>query len=292
MRGYVYVLTNSAFPGLVKIGRTSNSPDERAAELSSTGVPHRFVVAYYELFENCIEAERKVHAALAVHRGNGDREFFSVPAKTAILCVQATEGKASDETPLSIDEADLIDSPSERLDFYIARFTDRLAGKACVRFGLFSRTDDHSDIFECKGALAWELSQYYEQAGRRYGFSVGTSDFVLVDGAELGWASNYARQVMTKEIARCVRRVLTLASKSQSCVSIVDEQTVLIDRLSVSLGPYDEAWVFNQLLWRLEDRQIRFQKFREEYAAHRRAALATEQERSLRAVAAQNKGNF
>src|SRR3990167_2029789 len=109
MKGYVYVLTNSALPGLVKIGRTTNSPDERAAELSSTGVPHRFVVAYHELFEDCIAAERKVHAALAAHRGNGDREFFSVSAKTAILCVQATEGKASDEVAVGVEDVDLIE---------------------------------------------------------------------------------------------------------------------------------------------------------------------------------------
>ena len=38
--GWVYILTNEAMPGLVKIGYTMNDPAIRAEELSSdTGVP-------------------------------------------------------------------------------------------------------------------------------------------------------------------------------------------------------------------------------------------------------------
>src|SRR5581483_11866894 len=48
--GYVYVLSNATMPGLLKIGKTTRSSDERARELSrSTSVPSRFVVEY-EIF--------------------------------------------------------------------------------------------------------------------------------------------------------------------------------------------------------------------------------------------------
>ena len=44
--GWVYVLTNPAMPGLVKIGLTSRNPQVRAAELTqATGVPAPFVIA-------------------------------------------------------------------------------------------------------------------------------------------------------------------------------------------------------------------------------------------------------
>ncbi|MFT7387743.1 MAG: hypothetical protein ACI8VC_000984 [Candidatus Endobugula sp.] len=42
--GIVYVLTNPAMPGIVKIGKTSrDSVDARLNELYSTGVPVPFV---------------------------------------------------------------------------------------------------------------------------------------------------------------------------------------------------------------------------------------------------------
>ncbi len=63
--GYVYVLTNPAIPGLVKIGRTSRTPAIRAAELSEpTGVPCPFEVAYALYVVDCVRVARLVHKAL------------------------------------------------------------------------------------------------------------------------------------------------------------------------------------------------------------------------------------
>ena len=36
--GFLYVLENDSMPGLLKIGKTSRSPHERAGELFTTGV--------------------------------------------------------------------------------------------------------------------------------------------------------------------------------------------------------------------------------------------------------------
>jgi hypothetical protein len=45
--GFVYVLESDALPGYVKIGRTTRSPSDRAAELSS-GLPVPYRVAHFE----------------------------------------------------------------------------------------------------------------------------------------------------------------------------------------------------------------------------------------------------
>ena len=78
--GWVYVLVNSSTPGLVKVGRTTRFPAERAAELSAvTGVPTPFIVAYDRHFADCHAAERSIHAELDRRglRVAANREFFS-----------------------------------------------------------------------------------------------------------------------------------------------------------------------------------------------------------------------
>lgn len=60
--GYVYVLINPSMEGLIKIGKTTKDPKERAREISaSTGVATPFIVAYFRKFRNCHEAEKTVH---------------------------------------------------------------------------------------------------------------------------------------------------------------------------------------------------------------------------------------
>lgn len=77
MKGYVYVLTNDAMPGLVKIGRTTQTPYSRADDLSrASGVPIPFRVAMYASFPDCIAAERFVHKRMAGWRLSAHREFF------------------------------------------------------------------------------------------------------------------------------------------------------------------------------------------------------------------------
>lgn len=45
--GYIYIMSNKFMPGLVKVGKTDRSPDERAEELSRPeGVPGKFKIEY------------------------------------------------------------------------------------------------------------------------------------------------------------------------------------------------------------------------------------------------------
>jgi len=82
--GYVYILLNPALRGQVKIGRTTNSPEDRAAELSGTGLPHEFVVAYAERVSDCESVERLLHEKFAAVRVNPSREFFRVTVHEAV----------------------------------------------------------------------------------------------------------------------------------------------------------------------------------------------------------------
>ena len=48
MSGFIYVMTNPAFPDLIKIGKSQKDPTtDRVNELNQTGVPEPFKVEYY-----------------------------------------------------------------------------------------------------------------------------------------------------------------------------------------------------------------------------------------------------
>lgn len=86
-KGYVYILINPSHEGLVKVGKTTKDPNERAKELSaSTGVPTPFVVVYKRMFKNCHLAEKIAHEILTERgcRVNDSREFFSINIAEAI----------------------------------------------------------------------------------------------------------------------------------------------------------------------------------------------------------------
>ena len=77
MRGYVYVLSNKAMPGLVKIGFTNRTIAERLSELNSTGVPTSFVCELYFDAHNAQLAERVIHHAFRKY--HFEKEFFKIP---------------------------------------------------------------------------------------------------------------------------------------------------------------------------------------------------------------------
>lgn len=76
--GFVYVLSNPAFPGVVKVGVTSKHPAERASELQTTGVPCPFKIEMAIYSEYAREIELAVHEHLSEKRVAMNREFFQV----------------------------------------------------------------------------------------------------------------------------------------------------------------------------------------------------------------------
>lgn len=65
IRGWVYVLSNKAMPGLVKVGYSTKDPVLRIDELSGTGLPYAFELEYDALVGEPRDVEQKVHKRLA-----------------------------------------------------------------------------------------------------------------------------------------------------------------------------------------------------------------------------------
>lgn len=78
--GIVYVLTNAAMQGYIKIGRTNgNSASDvqrRMKELDSTGVPRAFDCEYAAIVNNYQTVEKALHTAFGDYRVRESREFF------------------------------------------------------------------------------------------------------------------------------------------------------------------------------------------------------------------------
>lgn len=109
--GIVYILTNPAMPGLVKIGKTSrDSVEIRLVELYSTGVPVPFECEYAARVEDANAVEQILHEAFGPYRINPKREFFDISSEEArdVLQPLGTE----DVTPEIQSEANSIDVES------------------------------------------------------------------------------------------------------------------------------------------------------------------------------------
>ena len=75
-KGYIYILENDEMPGLYKVGWTERSADERAKELSGTGLPTPYKVAYSKSTNLTAEIEKTIHKNLDYCRLRSNREFF------------------------------------------------------------------------------------------------------------------------------------------------------------------------------------------------------------------------
>jgi hypothetical protein len=81
--GYIYILTNKAFPNYIKIGSTMKDPRIRAHELTGTGVPFPYEVKFKIMTKNCEILEKKVHTILEKKRVDLEREFFECSVEEA-----------------------------------------------------------------------------------------------------------------------------------------------------------------------------------------------------------------
>lgn len=77
--GYVYVLFNEAVPDYVKVGMTTRDANERAKELSNTGVPGEWKVHFSVFVPDCEKVEQLSHEDLDKVRYSSNREFFDIP---------------------------------------------------------------------------------------------------------------------------------------------------------------------------------------------------------------------
>ena len=113
MPNIVYVLTNPAMPGIVKIGMTDRlEVQPRLRDLYTTGVPLPFdcVIAREIEDKEAAEIERALHTAFDPYRINPNREFFQVePEQVEVLLWvmpgrDVTPQEAGQSTDLDLDD--------------------------------------------------------------------------------------------------------------------------------------------------------------------------------------------
>lgn len=124
MKGFVYIFVNSAFPNLIKIGRTTKLPEERAIELSGTGTPSRFIPAFSVYVENCIEIENEMHELLENYRYEKNREFFETNSTHAINLLQKISANKITQFNEIFNEEDENDKESIYSYFYISKLAN------------------------------------------------------------------------------------------------------------------------------------------------------------------------
>lgn len=90
MKGWVYVITNKAMPGIVKVGYSMKDPELRAAELNHTGSPHPYVVDYVVLVDEPRDIEQATHNLLRAHREG--KEWFRCAAEDAVAAIKSVAG--------------------------------------------------------------------------------------------------------------------------------------------------------------------------------------------------------
>ena len=82
--GYVYVLINKQYPGMCKIGMTTNHPTKRLQQINAAGVVDDWNIAYHYKCARPFDFEQAIHTKLDNIRTRDDREFFDLEANEAI----------------------------------------------------------------------------------------------------------------------------------------------------------------------------------------------------------------
>jgi hypothetical protein len=104
--GIVYILSNAAMPGYVKIGLTQqNDVMDRVKQLDNTSVPVPFECVYAARVPDCRKLERTLHFVFGESRARRSREFFTINADLAkaIIELVAEQEIAFTDAEQSID---------------------------------------------------------------------------------------------------------------------------------------------------------------------------------------------
>lgn len=125
-RGKIYIMTNDAMPGYVKIGRTSNTLEQRMKDLDTTGVPLPFRCHYAVEVDDYEVKEKLIHDGFADHRVRPNREFFELAPERAMAILKALGGTEVPITNSMIDESGQVLSETQK--------TERIVNKGKFTF--------------------------------------------------------------------------------------------------------------------------------------------------------------
>lgn len=109
----VYLLTNPAMPGLVKIGFTTHDDaKERIDGLYSTGVPFPFKIEFVCKVPDGAQVETALHTAFGPNRVNPRREFFQIDPEQAIAILRLLHVEETTQQVAKPSASSIVDAQS------------------------------------------------------------------------------------------------------------------------------------------------------------------------------------
>ncbi len=102
--GKVYILTNDFMQGIVKIGYTTQSIEERLKELDKTGVPWPFKCHFAIETERYKEIESLLHDAFSDYRIRDNREFFKIAPERVVAALRIAGGTELKTDNCAVDQ--------------------------------------------------------------------------------------------------------------------------------------------------------------------------------------------
>lgn len=109
-QGFVYILTNAAMPGYVKIGLTRHDDLQvRLKQLDNTSTPLPFECVYAARVPDCAKLERTLHFVFGEKRTRLNREFFAVNPDLVRAIIELV---AIEPEPVTDQEQDI--TPEQR----------------------------------------------------------------------------------------------------------------------------------------------------------------------------------
>lgn len=120
----IYILTNPAMEGYIKIGRTTNL-QRRLPELDNTSVPVPFECIFAIEVEDR-NAEKLVHDAFDDFRVRPNREFFEMSPERAISALRLTGGNEVllEQAPLEKEDIAALEKAKKRRDRFSFTLVD------------------------------------------------------------------------------------------------------------------------------------------------------------------------
>lgn len=119
MKGWVYIISNKAIPGVIKVGYSTKDPSLRAAELG-TGAPVPYQVEYEALVDNPRQIEKLAHEMLAFV--NAGKEWFECDVGIALKAIKTIcsdkqtyfERYGSEGTNATVSKMEKVQSPKKK----------------------------------------------------------------------------------------------------------------------------------------------------------------------------------
>lgn len=104
--GYIYCFSNPCMPGILKIGMTTRTPEERVKELFTTGVPSPFKIEFAKRVKDPKSKESSLHLLLEQYtdRVYPRREFFRISPEEVRKFFDLMDGEMWSETCVEEEE--------------------------------------------------------------------------------------------------------------------------------------------------------------------------------------------